>query len=137
MIQHGLFTRLQIQASELEVQCIATDSNNAKWIGTTNGGMAKLEDSVSGGVKWTIYNTGNSAMPTNSLRKLAIDNRAEMDRLNSYGLICFVDTGARGSGQYWSTSNSGIPADQIWALTIDSSGAKWFGTKAGITKLKV
>jgi len=74
---------------------------------------------------WTVYNTGNSGLPNNSVQTIVadVDNSMWFSTLNT-GVSYF-------DGVTWTTyhtGNSALPYDIVQAIAIDSDGAKWFGT---------
>ena len=78
---------------------------------------------------WTLYNTGNSAMPDNSVYCLATDSAHNLWIGSDNGLV-------RLSGNTLTvldSSNSGLPVNQIRSLAFDKQGRLWVGTlQAGV-----
>ena len=114
------------------IYAIAIDSNGDKWIGTLFGGIAKFNGST-----WTVYNTGNSGLPDNYIRAIAIDTNGDkwISTWNSNsGNLAYGNGVTKFDGTTWMTynsSNSGLPDNDITAITIDSNGDKWIGTMNG------
>lgn len=98
------------------------DVNNNKWVCFGNYGLGMYD-----GVNWTIYNTGNSGIPSDSVVCLDFDNAG-----NSW--IGTNDGAVFKSGTNWTvynTSNSGLPSNSISAILSDGSST-WFGTRNGL-----
>lgn len=74
---------------------------------------------------WTIYNTGNSGLPSNYVRAIVQDG-------TDYWIGTNAGT-ARFDGVTWTvynTLNSGLPSDEVRAIVIDGVD-KWFATVGG------
>ncbi|RPI14527.1 MAG: T9SS C-terminal target domain-containing protein [Ignavibacteriae bacterium] len=98
---------------------IAIDTNNIKWIGTSQG-LAKFD-----GANWTIYDTSNSPLPEQSILDLKIDKK------NHVWIGTFGGGAAYFDGTNWiifDTSNSPIPSNLIKSIFIDKYNSKWIGT---------
>jgi ligand-binding sensor domain-containing protein len=91
------------------------------WFGTGRG-LAKFD-----GSKWTIFNTSNSGLPSNSVQAVAIDDSGNKWIGTSNGLAKF-------NGSEWTvfnTANSGLPSNYIMSITIDNMyGSIWVRTSS-------
>ncbi|WP_276373149.1 two-component regulator propeller domain-containing protein [Chryseolinea sp. H1M3-3] len=78
---------------------------------------------------WTIYNTSNSALSSDQIQAIVIEND-----------IKWVGTPAgltRIDGDQWSTfttANASLPSDFITSIAVDKSGNTWVGTDKGLGK---
>lgn len=117
------------------ITSIVIDKQNNKWIGTylsyyyanepvigTNGGLIKFDDS-----NWTIYNSTNSGLPSNSISAISVDSAGNKWIATRKGLAKFDDT----NWTIFNEANSGLPDNIITAIKIDESGNKWIGTNNG------
>jgi ligand-binding sensor domain-containing protein len=100
------------------VSSIAIDTNNIKWIGTSEG-LAKFN-----GLNWIIYDTINSTF-------LLQPQTLAMDKENNI----WVGTLERGlltfNGNNWQifdTLNSNIPSNAVKTICVDKYNNKWIGT---------
>ena len=81
------------------------------------------------GTNWTVYNTSNSGLPSNTVDDIAVDRNGTIWFATRYGGIANYD------GSTWTiynTSNSGLPSNSANGIANDSDGSHWFGTDAGI-----
>ena len=80
---------------------------------------------------WTIYNTGNSGIPSNSIKTLEIDNQNNLwVGTFSFGLVKF-------DSQNWTVfnpHNSGLPNNSINCITVNKNNDVWIGTSGGLAK---
>jgi hypothetical protein len=58
-----------LPSNSISIGALSIDSSDGLWIGTI-GGLAYLSD----GGDWTVYNTDNSGLPSNSISALSIDS---------------------------------------------------------------
>jgi len=110
---------------------IWTASNDTRSLSTY--GLAVFD-----GQNWTVYNTGNSGLPSNAAFPFGFDKLGNV----WIGTISFW--GASGGsgvvkfdGRNWTRftrQNSGLPSDNIWAGTIDLQGNIWVATAAGVAR---
>lgn len=63
------------------------DSNNIKWISSENG-LFRTDE-----MQWTVYNTGNSSINSNNLKKIKIEDVVENNKVKSIKWIATVDSG--------------------------------------------
>jgi len=98
------------------VQAIAVDGNGVKWIGTGQG-LARYD-----GETWTVY-TSTLYLPAPDVRAIAVDPNDVKWFATASGLASF-------DGEQWETytsATSGLPADDILAITANERGVKWLG----------
>ena len=74
-------------------------------------------------IDWTIYNTLNSGIPSNSINTIAIDNNGNKWIGTGAGLVKYNN----GNWTVYNSSNSGIPGNSISSISIDTKGNKWIG----------
>jgi|SRR4030095_1180088 len=97
---------------------LVVDTNNVKWIGTTNG-LVRID-----GNNWIVYDTTNTPLGTNGIYPFALDS------LNNIWCILTSRGIAKYDGFNWTiynTSNSGLITNNIIYITIDSKNIKWTG----------
>ncbi len=114
---------LEFGLSALNVNCIKTDNQNNKWIGT---GQSLIRFN---GTSHTIFNSTNSP----------INGRISDVERDAYGNIWVAsDVGLlQYNGSTWTsktTTNSNIPSNQIHDIAIDSFGDKWLATSNGLCR---
>ncbi len=119
-----LHTAYEFGLNSLDIECVQVDNQNNKWIGTENK-LIKFNANT-----YIVFDSSNSPI-TSRITDVVSD---------AYGII-WVSTWGAGllqySGSNWTaynTSNSNIPSDQIWGLSIDNSGNKWLGTLSGLCR---
>ena len=77
---------------------------------------------------WTVYNTGNSGLPNNSVQAIAVDADGSM------WFSTFTNGVAHFDGTTWTvynTGNSGLPSNDVRAIAVDADGSVWFGMMGG------
>lgn len=97
---------------------IYIDSNNTKWITTTNG-LAKLN-----GNTWTVYDTTNSGLPQNMCGSVA------KDKLNNIWLTTANKGFVKYNGISWiiyNSFNTGMPLNNPGNIAFDGNNTKWIG----------
>ena len=105
------------------VDAIAIDAQGNKWFGTVNGGVLKFDDT-----NWTAFTKANG-LTSNGILSIAIDAQnnkwfgcspiIQGNILVGGGVSKFDDT-------KWTHY---LGTDKVQAITRDSSGNVWFGTK--------
>ena len=108
-----------------QVSAFTGDKDNNIWIGTRNG-LAMIPAISIEGQTWSVYNTGNSGLPANSIRCLHSDN-GMLWIGTSLGLTRF-------DGEDWvtyNTDNSSLSHNDIRSIVSDIDGNIWIGTYAG------
>jgi ligand-binding sensor domain-containing protein len=124
------YTKSNSKLPDDQVNAIAIDQNDTKWIGTANG-LACIK-----GKSWTIYDTGNSPLPSANVQALAVEKNGTVWIGTDKGL-------AKYDGTHWdlyTVTNSIIPKidnANRWQLTetynillsmaVDHDGALWLG----------
>ncbi len=105
---------------------VESDSNNVKWIGTTNG-LYSFDNNV-----WTWYNTSNSNIPTDIIDtfKIGYDNTIWFTNANNgfYKLKNNVFT------LYNQSNLSTLPSENFNGLAIDSNDVFLYNKTNGIVK---
>ena len=108
-----------------QVVYTAVDPLGRIWCATHERGV-----SVYDGVKWIVYNTGNSGLSRDNVNGIAF---------GSFGQIWFATLGGGVSmfdGQNWTTfntENSGLAGDFVWYVAVGPQGRLWFGCMAGLS----
>jgi ligand-binding sensor domain-containing protein len=109
------------------VTCLTIDGNGNKWVGSYFNGVGKFD-----GTSWTVYDTGNSGLPQNLIRGIAVEpSGIAWFATGNYGGLAKLD------GTIWTvydTSNSGIPDNRTNGISIDNYGNKWVSTQNGLGK---
>lgn len=106
---------------------VVTDDNGDIWIGSYGKGIAKLEND-----NWIVYNTSNSAIPSNNITAMDFQNGNLWVGTDTNGLAKF-------DGANWSlynSSNSGFPSNStgVKQISFDNNGDLWFLSKYGLTQ---
>ncbi len=119
--QWRVFTSQNSGLPDNDVHCIAIDTNNVKWIGTSaDAGLTKFD-----GINWTVFDTSNSPLPHNQVQTLKIDKN------NNIWIGTFGGGLAKFDGTNWiifDTLNSAIQSNIITDIIIDEYDIKWLGT---------
>jgi len=76
---------------------------------------------------WTIYGT----VPINATKGSAMDDSANVWIATLGGGVSKMKDGTYIT---YTTSNSGLPTNNVKCVTIDTSGTKWIGTLSGVAK---
>ena len=115
------------------VNTIAVDKDGSTWIGTQDGGIAKLsKDST-----WTVWKRqqeGVSEGPPSSLV-----NSIAIDMNGNIWIGCGTLSGGltKFDGSEWITynmDNSKLPDNKVNSVAIDKNGVVWAGTGKGLVK---
>jgi ligand-binding sensor domain-containing protein len=102
---------------------IAIDNNGTTiWVGTNGGGLNKFDGST-----WTCYNKGNSNIPSNYVKDVAVDSQGNVWCATLVGAVKF-------DGTNWTNWTSELPNDGVWGVNIDADDNKWFATIQGLAK---
>jgi ligand-binding sensor domain-containing protein len=110
--------------TENNVSALATSDDLKKlWIGTMGGGIF-CWDAL--GKIWSEYSTNNSAMPTNNIWDISVDNVDNLWAATHRGLI-FIDISSN-SLHIFQTKNSGLPDNVINTVRHDLHNHIWLGT---------
>ena len=67
------------------------------------------------GLNWTVYNTSNSSLPSDSIFAIAIDSKGSRWIGTSRGLAKFDSV----NWTVYNTSNSGLPSNYVYAIAMD------------------
>ena len=135
-----VFTTSNSQLTGNGITNLKIDNNNNKWLSVYNwntnagGGLIKIShDNI-----WTVYNSLNSALPSNNIRSINF----EVDNANSFVWLT-TDAGiARFSGSAWvlfnrETTQNALPSNQVYGIAIErynNNNIKWFGTHFNMVK---
>jgi ligand-binding sensor domain-containing protein len=108
---------IDLPADDLEVVDLATDSTGNIWLATRYSGILKYD-----GTAFTVYNTANSALPSNNCKALAIDSQNRI----------WVATVAHGLGRLegdtwtvWNTLSSLLPTNYLTMVEVDPMDNVW------------
>ena len=109
-----------------QINAIAIDKNDVKWIGTANG-LVRIKDNI-----FTVYNTGNSALPSTFIQSLAVEDNGNVWVGTDKGLAKF-------NGSTWAvyhTGNSVLTSNGIKCIVHDSKHeTTWIGTEEELIKV--
>ncbi|NQU33313.1 MAG: hypothetical protein HQ521_08770, partial [Bacteroidetes bacterium] len=103
-----------------DISSVALDNNDGLWVGSDNGLY------YFNGTKWVCYNTENSGLPSNSVRKICFDSSNNLWISTYANLVCFSSSGI------WTTYNcetQTIDNFYIFTLIIDTDDNIWIGTR--------
>ena len=115
----SVFTKMNSPLPNDQVQAIAIDKKDVKWIGTADG-LATLA-----GNSWNIYNTVNSPLPSNFITALAVGKESDVWIGTDKGLINY-------NGASWSVPDK-LKGEFVTRLLFDEkSGVLWVGTERGL-----
>ncbi len=127
------------------VEHIATDQQGYKWIGIDRVGLLVLDTGDDlmnlADDRMRIFNVNNSALTSNVINDIAIDNNGDVWVGTSMGPVLFdcqsfvfddICTGRRKI-----VEQNGIPGEllgeeNVMAIAVDGGNRKWFGTTNGI-----
>jgi ligand-binding sensor domain-containing protein len=104
------------------INSIAISKQNKLWLGTNSSGLM-LFDSVN----TIVYNTSNSAIPSNIIYSMKFDSKGHLWLTTSNGLAEFDGT----NWNLFNTQNSGLPDNFILTLEIDKDDVIWLGLYSG------
>ncbi len=101
----------------------AQDAAGNIWIGTIYGGLAKYD-----GTNWTVYDTTNSALPSNAVTQIIIDKNQNIWAATENGLAEFTGS----SWKVINKDNSDIKDNVIFHFALDNNGGIWLGNQYGL-----
>jgi len=101
---------------------IAFDASNNKWIPFANYGIGVYD-----GTNWTMYNTANSGMPSDST--LSVDFDASGNAWIGTKAGAVYKSGS--AYTLYNTANSGLPSDVVTRIYVNGN-TTWFGTYQGL-----
>jgi hypothetical protein len=96
------------------------------WDGTqmVGGGLVKFD-----GANWTVYDAGNSGLPSNQVQFLTIGKDGNTWMMSAEAVVRYDGTG-------WTVRNimgcSGLPNRRIQSLAVDQDGGLWVATWGGL-----
>lgn len=106
------------------VNKFAFEADGTGWFATDWNGLFRYD-----GANWQNFTTGNSGLPDNTVRDLAISPEdGSLWVCTRFGL-------SRYDGQSWSrltAGNSGLPSNDTWRITFDNAGGMYVGYAGGI-----
>lgn len=109
-----------------QVNSIAIDAQDVKWVGTSKGLVRIKGESI------TRFHPGNSAIPSPYITSVAADAAGKVWLGTENGLLSY-------DGQSWrvfTKSNSSLPDNEVTYLSYDAAGKKiWAGTSKGIVEI--
>ncbi|MDO6430334.1 two-component regulator propeller domain-containing protein [Flavitalea sp. BT771] len=114
------------------IRAIEEDREGNMWIGTHGGGVAVYHPSTG---KFTVYDQGNSNLPSDKIFSLLLDSRGWM-WLGTYGggLSVFDSR----TGQFTNyTEKDGLQNATVYQVVEDARGQIWVSTNTGISSLDV
>ncbi|MGB1204947.1 MAG: M4 family metallopeptidase [Chitinophagales bacterium] len=117
------YTSFSSGLTDNQVNTVAVAPNNAKWVGTQNGGLLEFKNG-----SWDSYTTENSSLPSQTVYDIKIDADGAKWVATSNGLL-------RINGGIWrvfNNSNSFLPSNSIRCLEIKANGDMWIGTDNGL-----
>jgi len=104
---------------------IFIDQNNVKWIGSTNRGLIRYDES-----SFINFEKSNSSIPANTINCITVDNQNRIWVGTNVGIGVF-------DGNSWFTydkTNSGLTSEFINTIRFDNTGVAWIGTTANLVK---
>lgn len=99
---------------------INEDSNGNMWFGTQYDGLVKYD-----GIKWEVFNTKNSAIPSNTIYDFDIDKEGNiwLTTHAEIGLVKYDGT----NFTVYDSADFKLPENYIHQVECDSKGNVWFG----------
>lgn len=120
------YTKANSQLPNDQINAIAIDNNDVKWIGTANG-LLRIK-----GNEQATYNTANSALPSANIQALATEANGTVWIGTDAGVAKFNGN----NWQVYHTGNSTLPNNGIKTIVHDSKYHNtWIGTEEGIIKI--
>jgi ligand-binding sensor domain-containing protein len=115
------------------VLATAIDAAQNKWFGTWGGGLSRFD-----GKHWVTFTT-KEGLAGNVVNSLAFDRRgvlwigtdAGVSRVNPSGCPTAKSATCRFTKF---TTVDGLYHDAVYAVAVDGTGAKWFGTYGGVSR---
>ncbi|QMU30624.1 ligand-binding sensor domain-containing protein [Adhaeribacter radiodurans] len=109
-----------------QVNALAIDLNDVKWVGTANG-LVRIS-----GEEWTVFNTSNSPLPSSFIQSLVVTQNGTAWIGTNKGLVRYDQTG----WIVYDTANSVLPDNAIMCLAHDNKqNIIWVGTAKGLIKI--
>jgi len=116
------------------VKCLYRDSRDRLWIGTSNGGLHRYDDTSETFDNWRFDPDSPNSLSANSVHALLEDRDGTLWLATTGGGLNHMDPA---SGQvtvykHDPTDETSISSDHVAALFEDSHGNLWVGTHAGL-----
>ncbi len=109
-----------------QVNALAIDLNDVKWIGTANG-LVQIN-----GEAWTVFNTHNSLLPSSFIQSLVVTGQGTTWIGTNKGLVRYNQAG----WVVYDTTNSVLPDNAIMCLAhYTKQNITWVGTAKGLIKI--
>ncbi len=100
-------------------------ASNRTWFGTEERGLLMFDDSA-----WIQFDTSSSRIGSNRVAAVCIDRGDTVWCATQKGVFKKKD----GYSETFGTWNTGIPADDLYCMTIDKNRNKWFGYFGGVVR---
>ena len=121
-IQHPEPNGLTINTAR--INAVDIDVNNNKWVSFGNFGLGMYD-----GTNWTVYNTGNSGIPSDSVICMDFDGAGNAWIGTKEGAVFKSGT----NWTVYTTGNSGLTSNIITAVLSDGA-ITWMGTQNGLVR---
>jgi ligand-binding sensor domain-containing protein len=109
-----------------QINAIAIDRNDVKWIGTANGLVCIKGNNL------TVYNTANSSLPSSFIQALAVESDGTLWIGTDKGLAKLKGT----AWNVYTTANSVLTSNGIKCIAHDSKNKiTWVGTEEDLVKV--
>ncbi len=116
---------------EGEIKQLLCDSRGRIWIASINGGLGRIDDPASERPQIVRYKMSDG-LASNAILSIAEDRMNRFYVATARGLN-YVDFDTGSVKRF--TSIDGLANDQVDIVFRDSSGAFWFGTSTGVSRL--
>ena len=135
---HNAWTSLRPENSGLPsttVNALAVDDSGHIWFGTApmwilsgymGGGISKYNPEKSNRFAWTLYDTTNSGLPSNTVRAIAFDSTGSVWIGTDRGLTRFKrNNPEKDQWETFDKSSGALPSNVVNAIAVDQSGNVW------------
>lgn len=117
------------------INTVTADAKGGIWHGLSSYGAYYKDASGN----WTTYSSSNSSLPSNDIKKIALDNNggvwfATHLTYNETGGVAHLDKD--GKWTTYTTKNSKIPSNRVDDVYVAKDGSVWMATVNGLAKLK-
>ncbi len=116
--------------SDTEPRGVAIDEEGTIWITTTEYGLWTYDKDG----EWTNYNAGNSFLPVDNLRKIAIQNKVVWISTDGLGLIRH-DFNTDETTHYTTAEYTDLKTDHNLDPYIDAADHVWFRNREFLTRI--
>lgn len=124
VVEWKYFTRQNSPLHDDQVNAIAIDRNDVKWIGTSKG-VLRID-----GDAWTVFKIAK--LPDAYITSIAIDNEGGIWVGTTQGLAYFKDN----TWKIYTPENSALGDDEIMCMTYDKKrSVLWVGTSLGFARI--